>query len=273
MNKQNIDSKALIEITDLVKYGDKLLLTQYTPVNVAGTFVDKEMFNDWKSEAEGFLKFYFGEESEDYQEFKQKCISNWNNSFLKGFGIIKRCKIYIEKLLSNKSNNIGGDEMKDNIEKLFISHSSNDRDYIKYLIDLIEGIGLSSERIFCTSFEGYGIGLGENFLERIKRELNSNTLVIFTLSNNFYSSPVCLCEMGATWIKTQEHIPILIPPFGYEDIKGVIPSIQGFKINEKDKLNTFKKKITETFNLKDIDMSIWERKRDSFIENINRLIG
>ena len=58
------------------------------------------------------------------------------------------------------------------------------------LIDLIETIGLKSTQIFCSSFEGYGIDLGENFLDRIKSELNEENLVLFILSENFYSSPV-----------------------------------------------------------------------------------
>lgn len=72
-----------------------------------------------------------------------------------------------------------------NIEKIFISHSSKDSEYILPIIDLLEGIGVTSEEIFCTSYEPYGIPLGENFLERIKAELNENVLVLFVWSSNF----------------------------------------------------------------------------------------
>lgn len=74
--------------------------------------------------------------------------------------------------------------------------------------------------------------------------------------------------MGATWIKTNEHIPILVPPFDYKDIKGVIPLTQGFKITEPLKLNLFKEKIEKTFKLKPIDFSSWERKRDRILKRL-----
>ena len=100
--------------------------------------------------------------------------------------------------------------------KVFISHSSEDAHYVEDLVECLEIVGLPPERIFCTSFEGYGIGLGEDFLDAIKDQLNDETLVLFVLSKNFYASPVCLCEMGAAWVKSKEHIPILVPPFNFE---------------------------------------------------------
>ena len=127
---------------------------------------------------------------------------------------------------------------------------------------------LFRSQIFCSSFEGYGVDLGENFLERLKKELDSSVLVIFILSENFYSSPVSLCEMGATWIKTNQHIPILIPPFDFKNIQGVIPLTQGFNINETIKFNLFKESIERYFKLRPIDFSVWERKRDKIINRI-----
>ena len=140
------------------------------------------------------------------------------------------------------------------------------------MIEVLETVGLRSEQIFCSSFEGYGIDLGENFLERIKTELDSNVLVIFILSRNFYASPISLCEMGEAWIKTNEHIPVLIPPFDYKEIKGVIPLTQGFKINKPLTLNLFKQKIEELFWLEPIDFSTWERKRDRILGRVKQEI-
>ena len=106
-------------------------------------------------------------------------------------------------------------------------------------------------------------------MDKIKEELNNNVLVIFILTHNFYESPVCLCEMGATWIKTNLHIPILVSPFEFKDVKGVIPLTQGFKIDNPHALNQFKKQIEVAFAIeKKLDFSTWERKRDRIIERI-----
>ena len=89
-----------------------------------------------------------------------------------------------------------------NDPKIFISHAWKDKlidALYSEVIILLEAMGVKSDQIFCTSFEGDGISPGENSLEAIKNELNANTLVLFILSENFYKSRVCLCEMGAAW--------------------------------------------------------------------------
>lgn len=158
------------------------------------------------------------------------------------------------------------------VSKVFVSHSSKDKEIVGEIIEILETIGVKGENIFCSSFEGYGISLGEDFLARLKKELDNDVLVIFVLSQNFYESTICLCEMGATWIKTNEHIPILIPPFNYDNIKGVIQNIQGLKINESQKLNLLKEKLESSFNLVPISNSRWEVKRDKILERINTIL-
>lgn len=157
-------------------------------------------------------------------------------------------------------------------KKIFISHSSKDAKIVEQVIEILEGIGVKSDKIFCSSFEGYGIGLGIDFLETIKSELNNEVLVLFILSSNFYQSPVSLCEMGATWVKTSEHIPILIPPFDYRDIKGVIPNTQGMKIDDKIKMNSLKEKVESFLSLTPKNFSAWERKRDNILNTIKIIL-
>jgi formylglycine-generating enzyme required for sulfatase activity len=159
------------------------------------------------------------------------------------------------------------------MKKIFISHSSIDSQFVGELIDLIESVGIKSSQIFCSSFEEYGFDLGENFLERLKKELNDDEIIaFFILTQNFYRSPISLCEMGAIWIKSNKHIPILIPPFDFKDINGVFPVTQGMKINDKSKLNTLKESLESDFSLGSIKMSIWEKKRDKFLKDVNSLI-
>lgn len=158
------------------------------------------------------------------------------------------------------------------MKKVFISHSSLDIHIVEKVIDILEAAGVPSSQIFCSSLEGYGIRLGSDFLNVIKEELNDDVMVLFVLSNNFYSSIVSLCEMGATWVKTSEHIPILIPPFDYNDVKGVIPTTQGMKINEKDKLNSLKDFVVDFLGIEIVNTSIWEKKRDKVLQEIKKIL-
>lgn len=158
-------------------------------------------------------------------------------------------------------------------KKIFISHATADKEIVELLIDLLEDIGLKSNQIFCSSFEGYGIPLGEDFLDRIKQELASDVIVLFIITNNFYESKVCLCEMGAAWALSKGHIPIVVPPLSYKDIKGVIPLTQGLLINDVPKLNSLKEKLELDFKIQGkISANIWERKRKKFIESLDKYI-
>ena len=76
--------------------------------------------------------------------------------------------------------------------------------------------------------------------------------------------------MGAAWIKSSKCIPILIPPFDFKHVQGVIPLTQGMKINDKFKLNSLKQTVEAWFNIASINQSTWERKRDKFIERMSK---
>lgn len=106
------------------------------------------------------------------------------------------------------------------------------------LLDILEVLGLGSEHIFCSSVAGYGIPLGENFYERLKSELAADVLILFVLSPNsqFFQSPVCLCEMGAAWVLTKDHVSVLVSLFDFADMRGVIPATQRLKLTDKLKV-------------------------------------
>ena len=158
------------------------------------------------------------------------------------------------------------------MKKLFLSHSSQDKALGDLLVDLLHSIGVKEKEIFYSSSTVHGISLGRNIFDELKKVLDAEALVLFMFSDNFFKSPVCLCEMGATWIKTHKHVPILIPPFNFENVKGVFPNSIGLKINDKEQLNNLKIEIEKEFDLDPIHQTTWERKRDKFISDVNVII-
>ncbi|KAA9327234.1 toll/interleukin-1 receptor domain-containing protein [Hymenobacter busanensis] len=159
------------------------------------------------------------------------------------------------------------------VKRVFVSHASKDVNYVEELIDLLKLIGLHRDQVFCTSVKGYGIPLGSNFLSELKERINDDVLVLFVFSPNFYASPVCLAEMGAAWALSKEHIPIVIPPFKFSDIKGVLPHTQGLMINDKLELNALADRVEELFKQPSHTTNPdWERSRDRILERINNLI-
>ena len=246
-------------------------------------------FKSWKNLVERTFVKLFGEKSVEVKQLRDLKFAYYGlmfsdsdytqshkSAYQKSFNtVIQSIENYIEEFREDIEES--DDEIEDNlltdttISKIFISHSSKDKKIVEELIEILETIGMNSTQIFCSSFEGYGIEYGENFLETIKNELDNKVLVLFMLSNNFYDSPICLCEMGASWMKTNTHIPILIPPLEFKDIKGVFPLTQGLMINNSLALNQFKEQIENIFALKNIlNSSTWERKRDRIINRINK---
>lgn len=248
-------------------------------------------FKTWKNLVERTLIQIFGIESTEYMQFSnlkfyyQAMIitssSDYTSDHLRCFRrdlkILKdSIAEYIEELKEELTFTAVQDEEiheKSQVSKIFISHASRDAEIVEEVIELLETIGIEANQIFCTSFDGYGIEIGENFLDTIKSELSTDSLVLFLLSQNFYRSPVCMCEMGATWVLSKEHIPIIIPPLTFEQIQGVIPLTQGFKINDSLKLNLLKEKIENDFEIENsLSFSTWERKRDRICSRINKIL-
>jgi hypothetical protein len=135
------------------------------------------------------------------------------------------------------------------IRKIFISHSSEDQKLVSDIVHLLSLIGVQDNSIFCSSLDGYGIPLGDDWLQTLKSEVSGEVIVLFVLSPNYFESEICLCEMGAAWVLSKKHIPILIPPFDFSDMQGVIPLTQGFKVDNKHRWTELKTELEGIFNL------------------------
>lgn len=160
--------------------------------------------------------------------------------------------------------------------KIFISHSSYDKDYANAVFELLEDIGLNEKQIFCSSIPGCGIPLDQDIYTYIKQQFQEYSMhVIFVLSDNYYQSSACLNEMGATWILQNRYTSILLPGFEFKDIEGAInPRKMSLKLDNrpmevKEQLGKLKDSILEEFSLPSLTDVRWEQKRNLFLDKIN----
>lgn len=282
--KYDLDHEQLQKYVDAYHYGDDILINGKT---ISRVLVDKITIKESKSTIKEYEQKARSEIDRENQELVNSSIIGLGyygdpkefafDNFLKNVtddfivyphGGLKRNTRTDKVKADNKANLL---TPQNNFpKKIFISHATKDRELVGEFLELLESIGFNSDQIFCSSFEGYGIPLGENFLDKIKQELSSEVLVLFVITNNFYESKVSLCEMGAAWALSKGHIPIVVPPLTYSDIQGVIPLTQGLLINDVSKLNSLKEKLENDFGLQPINLNSWERKRDKFIRNINK---
>jgi len=83
--------------------------------------------------------------------------------------------------------------------KMFISHSSKDSNAVNAFIGFLLKIGMSEKNIVCTSVAGTHISIRQDIYQYLNNLLsNEKVYAIFFLSDNYYTSPVCLNEMGGS---------------------------------------------------------------------------
>ncbi|TDK43480.1 toll/interleukin-1 receptor domain-containing protein [Algoriphagus formosus] len=179
-------------------------------------------------------------------------------------GLIEDIQLFPKKSLEESSET--------QVKKIFISHSSKDKKIVSEIVHLLSLIGVQDSSIFCTSLSGYDIPLGDNWLETLKSEISGEVIVLFVLSENYFQSNVSLCEMGAAWVLSKKHVPILIPPVEFKNIDGVIPLTQGLIIRDKHKWTQLKTQLEILFNLSPKAPQIWETRRDEILERIEYLL-
>ncbi len=164
--------------------------------------------------------------------------------------------------------------------KLFLSHSSKDIAIVSAFVDFMYKIGLTEKDIVCTSVASTKIPVNKDIYEYLNTLLsNERIFVIFFLSDNYYSSPVCLNEMGAAWLKKSDSLSILLPGFDFEDIQGVVNKNKiGIKLGTcdgmtKTSFNEFKAILEDLFEI-EVPYTRWEIARDEFlntsIENVRK---
>ncbi len=163
--------------------------------------------------------------------------------------------------------------------KLFISHSSKDADYIEVLVSLFETLGLREDEIICSSIPPYCIPLDKKVYDWLVNEFQRSDLhMVFALSCNYYESAACLNEMGAAWAMKHSWTGILMPGFDFAEIRGCIDTTQiSIKLDDKDqrtlnyRLDELKNNLTSEFDLRPMSPTVWERKREDFLNRITEI--
>jgi hypothetical protein len=241
-------------------------------------------FKTWEDKVYRRIINIYGEESRECYGFKsinfhKKSITSSEAVTSIGKNHMGQCldeaKLFLEGLIEDIEllpKKTFEEPPSSEVKKIFISHSSEDKKLVAEIVQLLSMIGIPDSAIFCTSLDGYGIPLENNWLETLKSEVSGEVIVLFVLSENYFQSNISLCEMGAAWVLSKKHIPVLIPPVQFNDIVGVIPLTQGLKIGEKHKWTQLKSQLEILFNLTPKASEIWESRRDEILSRIENLL-
>lgn len=158
--------------------------------------------------------------------------------------------------------------------KIFISHSSKDKDIVTLFTEkiIIGGCGISEREVFCTSVEGLGIKTGHDFREHIKSTLLNCDFSFLLISSNYKKSEICLNEMGASWaIENLKVKPFIFPNLNFHSIGTLYEVKQASYINDSYALDDiFEELTTEYSTLKSV--SRWNKAKHEYLNELNKLL-
>lgn len=118
--------------------------------------------------------------------------------------------------------------MENKKRKVFISHSSVDKGRIDELAKSLDSLGCdifySSD--ITTNKINYGTS-NDGIYGQIKREISNADVVLFMVSENFYSSIASVIEVGIAYALEKEMIPVSFKSGNYkEDLKAIFNHTQ-----------------------------------------------
>lgn len=154
--------------------------------------------------------------------------------------------------------------------KVFISHSSADKEIVLLFKDVIlkAGIGLSDADIFFTSSPETGVPIGKNIPEYIKTNLRDCDYAFLMISENYKRSEVCLNEMGAAMVLGKRLFPILLYDYSFDKVGWLIDRDLCVRIEDEGRLD----EIRDVFNSNGLPSrtSVWNRARNEFIQKLSQ---
>jgi hypothetical protein len=159
---------------------------------------------------------------------------------------------------------------------IFISHSSVDKKQIELFVDLIldNGIGISTNDVFCTSLAGMKITSGEDWRDEIRKHLKGSTISFLFISEAYNKSEVCLAEMGAAWVCSKRTIPINISvDTEFRDIGVIQSSKQGERLNDESSLDRIRDILVndEEVKTEPIPSDRWSEKKKDFLQRLAQI--
>ena len=96
--------------------------------------------------------------------------------------------------------------------RIFISHSSSDRELVERLIDLlVSALHLPAPSIRATSVDGHRLRGGANTEATLRREVEEAEVLVGVLTPNSMDSLYVAFELGGRWVTSRPLVPLLAP--------------------------------------------------------------
>ena len=157
--------------------------------------------------------------------------------------------------------------------KIFISHSSADKEIVKAFVEkiLMLGCGFEKDDIFCT-LDADAIELGDDFRNSIIDNMRCCDYIFLMISENYRKSEICHNEVGAAWAlqDTKRVIPLKFPNinFSQEDLGMLNVVKQAGSLDNKQQIIKIYEELCKVYDIRP-NLSRFVQYMDDFIEIVN----
>lgn len=156
--------------------------------------------------------------------------------------------------------------------KIFISHSSEDKEIVDLFKNIIlnAGLGISDNDIAYTSSPETGVPTGGNIPQYIKEHIADSYFVFFMISDNYRKSEVCLNEMGAAWALEKNVKPLLLRDVSFKSVGWLYGMNLCAKIDDEDRLDELHDEFLDKFHSVPKTV-VWNRQKKEFLAKMAAL--
>ena len=156
--------------------------------------------------------------------------------------------------------------------KIFISHSSEDKEIVDLFKNIIlnAGLGIADNDIAYTSASETGVPTGGNIPQYIKENIADSDFVFFMISDNYRKSEVCLNEMGAAWALNKNVKPLLLHDVSFKSVSWLYGMNLCAKIDDSERLDALRDEICKVYGY-NIGTSVWNKYKVEFLAKMATL--
>lgn len=150
--------------------------------------------------------------------------------------------------------------------RVFISHSSQDRELAGSLVDLLRSaLSLPAEAIRCTSVDGHKLGGGQETDRALRTEIRNCEAFVGLISAISIESAYVLFELGARWGAEKHLLPLLAPGADPSLLRGPLSGINALSCSSAAELHQMVQELAQLLALSLERPAVYQRRIDEIL--------
>jgi DNA-binding transcriptional ArsR family regulator len=157
--------------------------------------------------------------------------------------------------------------------KVFISHTSDDIDFVECLVALIQSaLLLPAPAIRCTSLDGYRLPGGADTDETLRREVRDSVTFVGVISERSLQSLYVAFELGARWGAQRHLVPVLVPGTPTAVLKGPLSGLNALRADSRAQLHQLVTELAKALGVSLQSASVYEKHIDRVTKAVSSAV-